>query len=1009
MLEFGPYRIDREQRLLTKERDIVPLAPKVFDILLVLVESGGRMLEKENLLGRVWPDAFVEEGSLARNISTLRKALGENPHDQKYIVTVPKRGYRFVAKVITGEAPGKLGGGLESPTAPLALGTGPDTFVGREREKKRLAGHFQRMLGGSGNLVFLTGEAGIGKSALAEEFMRSVRRLHPGVILATGRAVEQYGPGEAYLPFLDALSMLLRASGNSLPAMLRAHAPTWCLQLPAFHSNGDLDQLRRETAGATKDRMLREMGDALGALSATAPLLLLLEDLHWADPSTVDLLRHLCHRVGAQRVLLLVTFRPEDLEIAHHPLRNCKIEMQAHQQCDEIALDVLSAEDIVSFLNLRFHPNEFPCELAGLLRRRTDGQPLFTVSLLEFLAARGDIANTNSQWRLERPLSEMNLEIPDDVRAMIRKKSEGLDAGSRLALQYASVEGEEFLSTVLAKLLDSDDLRVEEQLAALARTHRLIELRGEEELPDGVLATRYAFAHALYQNVFYDELVTKRRELLHNRAGEQLLRHYGDRAPRIAVPLAMHFERARKWARAIEFLILAGANARSMDANLQAEEHYTHALGLAAKLPPETRAETELRIYKERAAVYLATSRFDPSIADCKEMIDRARTIGALALECDALYTLGNTLFWAHRLYEMQSVLEDVLRLAGRTQSEPARLQAIALMAQGHLALGDLDDAEKEFRDVIVGASLVDRRTLLGVLDVRARLRYFQSEYGNAEKLFRETLNLASELGDAFEILKSQYFLTMTLANLGRISEALEVLNRAMEMARRNGAFFWSSRGPNCFGWIHRELQDFEGALVFDRQGAETAHRMGVVEAEVNSVINLAFDHFHAGDQEGTRSAMKSAESIISNEAWFRWRFEIRFLAARAEHTLSRADALCLLQKATHHGARKYMVAGHTLLAKIAMAEGDTATAEAELNIAIGILHDFPTPLAAWKTYSIVGRLQAQLGREDAARAAFSEAASVIGYVADHIGDEQLRRIFLGSAAVQQVLSYGLA
>lgn len=1043
VLEFGPYRVDREQRVLTKGSDVTPLAPKVFDTLLVLVESGGRILEKENLLKKVWPDAFVEEGSLARNISTLRKALGESPHDQKYIVTVPKRGYRFVAKVIAGEAPSKLGGGLEDsqvslsrediiwkgrtdlgstdassnlsegraegPAEAMALCREPDTFVGRERETRRLGEHFQRMLGGVGNLVFLTGEAGIGKSALAEEFMRSVRRLHPELMVASGRAVEQYGTQEAYLPFLDALSTLLRDGGDSLRVILRAHAPTWCLQLPAFNSSADLDQLRRETIGATKDRMLREMADALSVLSSTAPLLLLLEDLHWADPSTVDLLRHLCHRIAAQRVLLLVTFRPEDLQIGNHPLKNCKVEMQAHQQCDEIALDVLKTEDIANYLNLRFSPNDFPGELAGLIRKRTDGQPLFTVSLLEFLAVRGDIANTNSHWRLAMPLGEMDLEIPDSVRAMIRRKSEALDAGSRLALQYASVEGEEFLSTVLAKLLDRDELKVEEQLAALAKTHRLIELRGEEELPDGVLAARYAFAHALYQNVFYDELVSKRRALLHGRAGEELLRHYGDRAPRIAVQLAMHFERGRSWARAIEFLLLAGANARSMYANMQAEEHYTHALILAAKLPPETRAETELRIYEKRAAVYLATSRFDPSIADCKEMIDRARTIGSLTLECVALYTLGNTLFWAHRLHEMQPVLENVLRLADHTQSEAARLQAIALMAQGHLALGDLDNAENQFQEVIARAYLVDKRTLLGVLDERARLRFFQSEYFNAEKMVRETLTLASELGDAFEILKSHYFLTLTLANLGRISEALEVLNRAMEMARRNGEFFWASRGPNCFGWIHRELQDFEGAMVFDREGAETASRLGVGEAEVNSVINLAFDHLQAGDKERMYSAMKSAESILSQDAWFRWRFEIRLQAARAEEALSRPEALCLLEKATHYRARKYMIAGHTLLARIAMAEGDTATAEFQLNAAIGVLHEFPAPLAAWKTYSILGRLQAQLGREDAARAAFSEAASVIGYVAGNIDDERLRKIFLGSAAVQEVVFSELA
>ena len=278
--------------------------------------------------------------------------------------------------------------------------------------------------------------------------------------------------------------------------------------------------------------------------------------------------------------------RPEDVQVKNHPLKNCKIEMQAHQQCDEISLDVLSAEDIANLIRLRFSPNDFPDELPRLIRRRTDGQPLFTVSLLDFLRDRGDIAQINSHWRLTKPVCEIGLEIPQGVRAMICKKSEALDAPSRLVLQYASVLGEEFLSTVVANLLDSDEVKVEEQLAVLAQTHRLIEFRGEEELPDGALATRYAFAHALYQNVFYDEVVSKRRALLHARAGEQLLRHYGDYAPHIAVQLAMHFERGRDWIKAIEFLILAGNNASGMYANVQATEHYTHALELVAKLPP---------------------------------------------------------------------------------------------------------------------------------------------------------------------------------------------------------------------------------------------------------------------------------------------------------------------------------------------------------------------------------------------------------------------------------------
>ncbi|HEX7360749.1 MAG TPA: AAA family ATPase [Bryobacteraceae bacterium] len=1032
VLEFGAYRIDREQRLLTKENHVIPLAPKVFDTLLVLAESGGRMLEKETLLKKIWPDAFVEEGSLTRNISTLRKTLGEGPQDQKYIVTVARRGYRFVAKVSAPAVPDRPGGREDPAHLPHGkndipsrepaitfpgradISPGEVAFVGRERELHRLSGHFQRMLGGAGKIVFLTGEAGIGKSALAEEFIRSVQRIHPGLMLACGRAVEQYGTGEAYLPFLDALFALLCEGGDTFRTTLRALAPLWCLQLPFFNSSDDLDQLRRETAGATKERMLREMGDALGALSSIAPLLLLLEDLHWADRPTIDLLRRLGQQITGQRILLVVTLRPEDAEIVNHPLRNCRIEMQAHQQCDEIALGLLNPEDIGNLLHLRFSPNDFPGDLAGWVRRRTDGQPLFTVSLLEFLASRGTIANVNGCWILT---SEMTLEIPDSVRAMIRKKIEALDARSRLTLQYASVEGEEFLSTVVAGLLGEDQLEVEEHLAVLANTHRLIEIRGEDELPDGALATRYAFAHALYQNVFYDELVSQRRALLHNRAGEQLLKHYRDRAPRIAVQLAMHFERGRNWARAIEFLLLAGTNATSVYANIQAEMHYTRALELAPRLAPEARPETEFRIYEKRAAVYLTThsvvpatgmptSRFDLSIADCKEMIVRARAAGSPALECLALYTLGNTFFYANRIPEMWSALQEMLKLAERTQSDVARLQTVALMAQAHLALGDLPAAEKEFAEVIERAWLIDKRTLLGVLDWHALLRFFQSEYLNAEKLFRETLDLSSELGDAFRNLKSHYFLCLTLANLGRISEAFEILSRAVDMARRNGDVYWSARVPNCFGWIHRELEDIEGAVAFDRDGADTARRLAVVEAEVNSVINLGFDYFRAGDDKSGCLAMKSAESLLSQAPLLRWRFEIRFQAARAEQTLSKPDALCLLEKATKYGARKYIVAGRTMLAKIAMAEGDLVTGEAELNAALTILREFPAPLVAWKTWSMLGRVYTGLQKAGAARAAYREAASVVREIAGNVSDGRLREIFLGSAAVQEVLAF---
>ena len=229
------------------------------------------------------------------------------------------------------------------------------------------------------------------------------------------------------------------------------------------------------------------MGDALGTLAANNPLVILLEDIHWADPSSIDLLRHLCQRVGTQRLLVIGTFRPEDVERSGHPLKSYKLEMQSHKLCEEIALGSLSYEHVASYLDLRFSPNDFPRELPALIQRKTEGHPLFATSLVQFLSERGDIAKANEHWTLMRPISEMDLEMPESVRSMIRKKIEALAEQDRRALQYASIEGEEFTSTVLARLLGMDELDLEEQLDRLDKITRLIETREEEELPDGAL------------------------------------------------------------------------------------------------------------------------------------------------------------------------------------------------------------------------------------------------------------------------------------------------------------------------------------------------------------------------------------------------------------------------------------------------------------------------------------------------------------------------------------------
>ncbi|HKC85815.1 MAG TPA: AAA family ATPase, partial [Blastocatellia bacterium] len=317
-------------------------------------------------------------------------------------------------------------------------------------------------------------------------------------------------------------------------------APSWLLQMPWLASAAEMEEFERDAMGATRERMLREMAETIEALTDKTPLVLALEDLHWSDYSTLDLISYLARRSEQARLLIVGTYRPEEATWQEHPLKGVKQELQAKRLCEELPLERLSEESVGEYLSARFQRGPLPVGLSQLIHQRSEGNPLFMVSAVDQLQAEGLIAESAGRWQLRVELAEIEIDAPESVRQMIEKQIDRLSRDQRRALEAAGVAGAEFSVAAVAAGLDEDLMRIEEICEELARRRLFIEAAGVDELPDGGGASRYRFAHAFYRNVLYDRMGAAQRARLHRRIAERGEAVYGERAGEIAAELAMH-------------------------------------------------------------------------------------------------------------------------------------------------------------------------------------------------------------------------------------------------------------------------------------------------------------------------------------------------------------------------------------------------------------------------------------------------------------------------------------
>ena len=710
---FSAFRLDSRSGRLWKGSEFRPLRPKTFALLHYLLMRPGELATKHQLLSALWPEVTVGEAGLSVCIHELRQALDDDAKHPQFIETAHRRGYRFISDLHASEAED------DEPQLIRGRPAYDSVIVGRETETLRLRQSWELALAGTRQLVLISGEPGVGKSTLTDLFLDFVQ-ASSSALIGYGQCIEPYGEGEAYRPALDALGYLWDgAKGKDARDILRRHAPGWLAHLPGRLERDELELMRIQSTNLTQEQMLRQFAGALELLSATRPVVLVLEDLHASDRATLELLAFVAARREAARLLLIGTYRTGEPKQAEHPLRQFLQESQSCGRPHAIHLEGLREAAVADYLRRRLETDAIPSALAHQVYRRTGGNPLFLAAIADRLRANG--ATNGAALLSLDDLAESD--IPDNVRQTIQQQVERQSIQDQRLLEVASVAGPEFSAAALSAGLHQDTAplatdHIEQRCEELVRSSSFLRASGFAHWPDGTIAAGYGFRHALYREVLYDRLSPARRKRVHRWIGERLEAAYGAHVSQIAAELATHFERGGEPRRAVRYLTICAETALSRSANQEAIDYATRGLQLLESLPIEPdRQKQELNLQLLLGSAHTSTHGFAaPKVEQAYQLArELAAQIGETPAVFPALHGLARFYLVRRELPTALAIGEQCLRVA-QTSDDAADLLAThvtlaaILFARGEFAAAlahaqraiDIYDPEKHSRQALV-------------------------------------------------------------------------------------------------------------------------------------------------------------------------------------------------------------------------------------------------------------------------------------------------------------------
>jgi adenylate cyclase len=973
-------------------------------------------------------------------------------------------------------------------------------FVARDRELGQLDSFLDRALVRQGTVCFVTGEAGSGKTALVTEFARRAQEQHGDLVVAVGQSDAQTGGGDAYLPFREVLSQLtgdveaelargaitqenagrlrglLRLSGQALvevgPDLVGIFVPGagLAMRVGGFVAEkvGWLEKLEQLTqrqregvapvdSGIEQSHIFEQYTNVLKALAAKQPLMLVLDDLQWADGASMDLLFRLGRRIGESRILIVGTYRPDEValgrpstgsgQVERHPLEKVLAEFKRY--FGDVRVDLAKAQEDEGerFVDAMVdtEPNRLGEGFRQALYHHTGGHPLFTIELLRDMQERGDLVQDEAGRWTEGPVLDWE-DLPARVEGVIEERVGRLERELREALSVASVEGEDFTAEVVAGVQTADARGLIRRLSGeLEKQHRLVSARGVQRL-DGQRLSLYRFQHNLFQTYLYSELDEIERVCLHEDVGRMLEELYGDQADDIAIQLARHFVEAGIPEKARVYLRRVGELAAARYANDEAVDYFTRALALT----PQTDVSERYDLLSSREKVYGLQAAREAQADDLDVL---RRLAGDLDDNGKRAEVALRTAALAHATGDYERSLaatQEAIRLASAGRDIDREARAYSARGMTLIEQGQHDKARTRLEHALglaEGAAL--HRSQSQTLMRLARILSQQGELEAATARYREALRICERLNDLPGERAAVNGLGICSVLAGDFETASEYFEQTLERSQRIGDRRRVSIALHNLGGVATECHDFSAARKWFRRSlrnhvlsgdqaneAMTLGALGSVSLKLGLYCE-AGDHLQRSleisERIGKRQNVGSVSAWLGMLSWFVGEHEVACAFGERALDIAREVAVPALEahalEVLGHGLEglsKWEKAGNMYRQAVAIyrasgsrhdAASDSAAGLARVSLACGdlttALQQVEEILVEFKDGNVAGAdfpLAAYLAcfkvleavDDPRAQETLNTAHSLLQDQAAKIEDEALRRSFLENVAAHR-------